>query len=320
MRKIYFIIACITLATACAQEDKVGTPTEMGYDYILPQGNASQTANDKIKAIYDAYGSFILYEFTQKDFEWSPASGNSSSAVPVADKADPANVEAMVNLLERAWFRFFPDEFLKEKGLPYRVFLTDSIRDLSRAEGSYNPVQRRARYYAYRVAGMSLAFAEVNQSLQSMDPAAAAAKKNSIQAIVWAYYLSKGIIDVSDIPDEFVELSSYTTALGYSATDAQVYARGFLHKLEMSNTMNVFMLTDPVVFNVAKSNWATSVTAMTKLNDVTGYIEHITQKTTAELQPLFDDNPVIKQKYDIVVDFIKTKYGIDLPAIGNATL
>jgi hypothetical protein len=319
MKKILYIVACIALATACVQEDKVGALVDMEQDYILPQGNASQQANDRIQSIYDTYGSYMLYEYTQKDLEWASFSGTASSSIPLLDKVDPAYVEDMLDVLDKAWFRFIPDELLKGKWLPYRVFMADTLK-LPRAEGVYNPMQRSPYYWAYRITGMSIAFSEVNQTLRNMDPTTAALRKNKIQGIVWAYYFDKGIIDVSDIPDEFTEGSDYTTALGYSTTDAALTARAFLRTLGVSSSQTTFYLTDPVIFGLTTTHWATTVANMTKANDAKAYVSQIVMNPTSALQPLFDENPLIKKKHDIIVAFFKTKYGIDLQAIGNATL
>jgi hypothetical protein len=320
MKKILYIMACIALATACVQEDKVGAPVDMIVDYVLPQGNASQKANDRIQAIYDTYGSYILYEYTQKDLEWSTASGTANTSLPLVDKIDPAYAEDMLDILDKVWLRFIPEELLKGKWLPYRIFMADTLK-LARAEGSHSPMQRNPYYYGCQITGLSIAFAEVNQSLRNMDAAAAMLRKQKVQAIVWGYYFDKGIVDVSDIPDEFSEGTDYTPNLGYSPTDATLTARAFLRTVSVSSSRMTFNLTDPVIFPLSLSAWSTnSAATTTKANDVKAYVTQIVTTPTAELQPLFDANPLIKTKHDIVVTFIKTKYGIDLQAMGNATL
>ncbi len=36
-------------------------------------------------------------------------------------------VDEMLDYIHEIWLQFFPDDFLKKGGLPYRVFLADSI-------------------------------------------------------------------------------------------------------------------------------------------------------------------------------------------------
>jgi hypothetical protein len=310
------IIQCtlimVVFLFSCAKDTEIGAPLPVTADYPLPQGNASQAANDKIQHVYDAYGSYLLYEFTQKDFDWSIASGSANSNDILAVKGAVEYVEDMVDLLQETWFRFFSDDFLRGKGIPYRVFMADTIKQ-PRAPGAYSPMQRNELFYAYRVTGMSIAFTGMNQDLRTMTPESKKNFKNVIQSIVWRYYFDKSVFDFTNLPDEFDALADYTTAV----TVAAAPARGFIPQFTPPGSKAV-NLDAPVSFAVVSTNWFQSATTRTKANDVFAYVTQMVQKTEAELQPLFDVNPVIKQKYDIIRLYFRSKYGIDLQEIGNS--
>ncbi len=319
MQKILFSLICFCsiLLCSCAKDKEIGALISIEDDYVLPQGNASQKANDRIQEVYDKYGSYLLYEYTQKDFLWTPSTGSASANNPnaiTAIKGDPTYVEDMLNFLDNTWLQFFPDNFLKDKGLPYRVFLADTIKQF-RVPGTYSPSQLPYMYFAYQIYDMSITFTGMNKDLKAMDVTAAVAKKNQIQVIIWNYYVDKGIINLGDVPKEFSDLAVYTgTIAAYSAPTAAVLQRGFLPYYTVSNSA----ITRPISFAINYNTWYTSASNLKKENDARGYILTIVQNTADEMKTkCFDTYPLIKQKYDILTGWFKTKYGVDLQAIGN---
>lgn len=305
---------------SCAKDVSIGDPYPIRSDYPLPQGDASQVANDKIKAIFDKYESYVLYEYTQKDFEWTPASGSSAGFPITADKTDPKNVEAVVRFIDNGWLKFIPDDLLKDKWLPYRVFIADTIKQ-ARTPGGYSPSQRNPLYYPSKVTGMSLGFADAYR-IVNMTHEQAVVEKNKMQLIVWNYYFDKGLCDLSPLYDQFIELSNYASGTGYNAPDETVYERGFAPHLMISTT-TTFNFTVEVIFALVKTTWHNYMyswqTPQTHVgNDVKGFIFFMTQKTAAELQPIFEQYPLFKQKYDIVRNYMLSTYGIDPQLIGNA--
>ncbi|GHT62156.1 hypothetical protein AGMMS50239_14720 [Bacteroidia bacterium] len=316
MQKILYTLIglCSVLLFSCNEDTPIGPPLPIEPDYPLPQGNASQVANSRIQEIYDIYGSYLLYEFTDKDLNWSIASGSSSALNLLGIKSDPEYVEDMVKLLDEYWLQYIPDHLLKGKWLPYRVFMADTIKRPRLPASAYSPMQRNENFFSYNITGMSLAISGVNIDLRTLDAAEKKSLKNKLQFIAWKYYSDKKIIDVTDLPEEWDKLADYTTAV----TVANAPSRGFIPQLTVTAS-SVFNLTAPVVFpSGVASNWFQSASTRNKENDVFAFITQITQKTDEEIQPLLDSNPVIRQKYDIIIAYILEKYGIDIRAIGNA--
>ena len=72
MKKILLAIACLWAACiSCSEDTKIGAPDEILPDYVLPQGDASKEANDRIQQIFDTYTSYVLYNYTEKDALWT---------------------------------------------------------------------------------------------------------------------------------------------------------------------------------------------------------------------------------------------------------
>lgn len=309
--KNIFIIGCISgmFLCSCSKDAEIGAPIPIEEDYKLPQGNASAETNAKIQQLYTSYGSYFLYVFTQKDFEWVPGTGVGASRIDSAVLGDPAYAGDMLTFLDDIWLKFLPEAFKKGQGIPYRVMMADTIKQ--RRPGSGYPPGQEYIYLDYRVTGKSIAFAGMNNSLRTMTPAQKVAKKNVLTGVIWNYYISGKILDV---PADFYKVSNYAAAAPATPLNAlnpanveAFRARGFLPG--SYNAVN----GNPSEWYFGTFSWATA-----QPNDISSFITNITQRTDAQLQPYLA-YPLIKQKYDILVNHYKTKYNIDVRAIANAT-
>jgi hypothetical protein len=215
----------------------------------------------------------------------------------------------MLTFLDDIWLKFLPDAFKKSQGIPYRVMMADTIKQ--RRAGSGYPPGQEYLLLDYRVTGKSIAFAGMNISLRTMTPAQKVAKKNILTGVIWNYYIANKIIDV---PADFYKVSNYaatapTTPVNATnpANVAAYRTRGFL-----PSSYNA-VSGAPSEWHNGAFSWTTAQT-----NDINSFIMNITQRTDAQLQPYLV-YPLIQQKYDILVNYYKTKYNIDVRAIANAT-
>lgn len=310
MKYIFFLAFAGSLfLAACKKDAAIGPPVEIKPDYVLPQGNAPKEANDKIQQLYDTYGSYFLYNFTQKDFEWIQSAGSSASKIDTAVLGNPAYAGDMLALLEDVWLKFLPEDFKKKGGIPYRVFMADSIRQYRFGF----PPGREYLYFDYKVVGKAVTFAGMNVSLRTLTPEQKVAKKNLIFGVMWSYYQSAKIID---IPAAFYNVSNYTApkpAIPVNAANPanlEAYRQmGFLPSSYNTVTNSPFEW-----LSFSDFSWTSN-----KSNDISSFLMHITQRTDAQMAPFLDNYPLIKQKFDILVKYYKDKYGIDVRAIANAT-
>lgn len=291
---------------ACKKDEKIGPPVEIGHDYQLPQGNAPAAANDKIQQLYDNYGSYFLYVFTQKDFVWVPSTGGGNAKIDTAVLGKPEYVMDMLTFLDDVWLKFLPDAFKKAQGIPYRVLLADTIKTY---RGPGYPAGMEYLYSDYKVIDKAICFAGMNASLRTMTPAEKVKRKNLLTSAIWAYYVQNKIVE---IPASFYKLTNYVTAPAFpisnNAANLEAYRqRGFL----------------PGSYNAvtgAPSEWYYGAYAWTtaQSSDATGYMLHLTTRTDAEMAPYLK-YPLIKQKFDLLVAYFKSSYNIDVRAIANAT-
>ena len=163
MKKILLAITCLWAACiSCSDDTKIGAPDEILPDYVLPQGYASEEANNRIQQIFDTYTSYVLYNYTEKDAFWTQASAGGSAQTYRVTMGETRYVDAMLDYIQDIWLQFFPEEFLKKGGMPYRVFLADSIY----WERDWGKIQ-----YNYRVNGNALIIGGMNANLTAMDAA-----------------------------------------------------------------------------------------------------------------------------------------------------
>lgn len=305
--KHLFIIGCISsiLLFSCKKDVAIGPPVSVGPDYVLPQGNAPKEANDKIQQLYNTYGSYFLYNFTQKDFEWVQSTGGGSSKIDTVVLGNPAYAGDMLTFLNDIWLKFLPEDFKKSQGIPYRVLMADTIKQYRVGF----PPGREYLYFDYKVVGKSITFAGLNSSLGAMTSAQKVDKRNLLIVPIWNYYLANSILQV---PAAFYTISDYAAAAPtppVNATNpmnqAAFRTRGFLP--------GSYTATSASEWYFGTYNWPSA-----KSNDISSFILNVLTRTDAQMQPYLA-YPLIKQKFDILVNYYKTKYNIDVRAIANAT-
>jgi hypothetical protein len=310
MKHIFFLLFAGSLFfAACKKDVAIGPPIDIEADYTLPQGDAPKEANDKIQQLYDTYGSYFLYNFTQKDFEWAQSTSTGNSKIDTAVLGDPQYTGDMLAMLDEVWLKFLPENFKKAGGIPYRVFIMDSIRQY---RGPGYPPGMEYLNYEFKITGQSVAFSGMNAGLRTMTPEQKLAKKNVIIVAMWNYYIANRYLD---IPEEFYNVSNYTVkpAMPVNAANpdnVEAYRqKGFLPRSYNTVTGSPFeWLTNDYAWNNSG-----------KSNDLNSFVFHLLQRTDEEMAPYVDNYPLIKQKFDILVNHFMNKYQLDVRAIANAT-
>lgn len=308
MRKmIYIIMGLLFVNVSCSEDTKIGLPVEIITDYVLPQGDASDEANARIQEIYDTYGSYVLYNYTQKDALWKQAAGTSAVQKYVIQMGDVQYVDKMLDFIDDIWLQFFPNEFLKKGGFPYRVFLADVIYQDKSTEWTPN----RYIYSNQMLNDNSLSIAGMNEELAAMDATTKKARQAELINTMWNYYLAEGFLDV---PDEFYEGTDYTTTPdslpSVSADQLEKYRkRGFIPRSYSTAGVAVEWYSYAEAWNYAKTR------------DLESYMYHLFNRTREQMA-IYLDNPeyeLIQNKWNVLIDYYKDKYGIDVWKIGNTT-
>lgn len=282
MKTLKYISCLLVLAIvvgACSKEEKLA-PTDQTIEYKLPQGNHDY--DPTLVKLNQDYGTFFLYKFSKIDFAATPVYDNGGNFIDTyaADVADEARVGNTLSFIQKNWLAYYPDAFLKQQ-LPFKVLLAQNVRGLKSPFTKYNVIWNSNQF---TVSNFSADF-------DAMTPVQKRTFMSNIHEEFWNFMLTRLKIEVSA---EFSTVSNYAQV----ATVANMYTFGFLIPMTSSTQDKINL-------------------------DFKSYIKAITSTTKAQLDatilsPTVDVNGLVRKKYNFIINYYKTKYNIDLQAIGNA--
>ena len=279
--RLYLVLWSALLVGACAEDKKLGEVEPLEQGYVLPQGKSP--ADDRIVSLFEKYGTYFLYEYTEADFSWRQGGGSLSYSYTVPDPQCAGN---MLDLLNEIWFNFYPEEFHKQY-MPRKVFLTGTLE-----------VNGRSIYT--RIAQGQIAVGYCSEVLVDMSEEMKTEFKSALQRELLKDWINRGVIA---IPGEFYEVSDYSYAADVDDPDSPDYvrARGFV------GTSNGTEWSDQV-------DWQTG--RLPESDDLRYFIDSMVSRTSEEWASDLE-YPLIQQKYDILWEYILENYKIDLREIGN---
>lgn len=314
MKPLKYILplACsLAMLASCYEDEPLGNPIDIHADYVLPQGDASPEANRRIEEYLNQYGSYFIYNFEvdstgfSKDATWVQKTGTASERYNIViTKGEPRYVDAMLDLLEQTWLRFFPDDFLAKGGIPYRVFLCNTMFQWRAIGDWYQRLDHDYMFFDY-----SLTICGLNEHLVDMQPGAKLAFKRTLLPALWQHYYDIGLLQV---PQEFYELTDYHVTYAYPASSAEALEQwrqaGFL-------PLSYDDQDRPVDFWNNDYYWGNA-----RRDDLNAYLMFLRDLPYDYIKPYLE-NPkykTIQRKYNILLDYYRDAYGIDLRAMGDA--
>ena len=120
-KMIYFMLVLfMTGITSCTSEDSIKPIPELGNPpFELPRGEAG-SVEEQIYSVYEKYGSFVLYDFDQKEF-YTTWNGRVVYWYAPVKKGNEAYVSQMVTFMVEDVFASYPEAFIS-KFLPKNPF------------------------------------------------------------------------------------------------------------------------------------------------------------------------------------------------------
>ncbi|WP_343671691.1 hypothetical protein [Chitinophaga sp.] len=304
-----YILLLLSLAACTKKEDQL-TPSE-SLAYTLPQGNHDYDTT--IMDYYKKYGTYLLYRFSDKDAYWTPTgwknayydSARSNWNIGfTAQQAEEAYIGKQLQMIQRLWFRYYSDKFLKEF-LPVKVLLCSKVDSSWLGyDFSTTPITFFLKYKEvgawYNYDNISVNFGSAKVETMTATDSGYMTWKIS-QAFLSEIFALKPITPT----DDFNKLTNYTTKF---TTQAQAYSAGSIsdyYNTSAQNDWNRFML---VMVSCSE--------AMLNKAEAPSY----SATNTGILNPLKDTSGKIKKRYDMVRNYFITNYNVDLQAIGNAAI
>lgn len=352
MKKIFITLACALALASCWNEPEITPSTEPeALQYALPQGDHDY--DTRIVEFFGRTGTTLVYKFNESDLfftgstprvhngEIGPRHGYESDTDPLKRDsvyqsgwqfaaADQAYVGGQLDMMERLCFDFYPDSLL-HKILPPTVYLVDAY---TRIEGSlYNGLNGAPLITRYRYL-QGPGYAVISYAGADIDAMTTEDHRNFTKSLNFNMIKAATDAGVFSRAEEFGTITTYTAAGMGANNNAPNYNRNNAGILGMSyypgNASNRPTLDAPVAITATASPSPAVV-------DWDSYVAWIVSTTEAErtetppsgnlpatfygfLHPSLDKSGKIRRKYDIVVKHMLDNYGIDLVAIGNATL
>lgn len=306
-------IAMMLMMGSCYEEDPIvpSSAAESGR-IAFPQGSAAYDL--KLQEVFEKFGVKVVYKnFTEGDFNlsWtSLAVGKVGYDVP-ADQQEEAAV-----FMSDYFFTCLTPEVTK-KILPPYFYVADSISQLSVISNATTTLEMMSAY-PYRYDGLDFwsfcwngvsTYTKLNGAVISQQPPLTRPKDS------FSYFYRRGVMlkeiyrkavvngNVS-IPEGFNSGFDFTTPVKYlkgTEGDPNYYkTRGFPG--QMTNTGK---------FDIA------NLSRVTFTNEMKNFIDylHLCMRYTPdsiEINYPISQHPVIHEKYPIVINHMKDKYGVDL--------
>ena len=281
---LLLIVLLSAMMAGCKKENR-SVQSEYIPDFQLPQGN--NPYDQRIMDFYKETGIAILYKYTQKDFRW-----NLSNFIgAVGFEGDPAWVNASLDTLHKHFFGQYDKAFLRRL-LPQKVYLASKIQKLK--AGSYLPeVSATDSLQVFLDATSTfnnIGFGYAGPALEGLTASGMSRVRAEMHKLAW---MEAVLANKVEVPKDFY------AGIDYDKITASNYkAAGILE------------------FVFAEKTGKSLVT------DVASYIKFITGKTITELNNTVfsaasDPTGIYRKRYKILTDFYKSKYNLDLQAIGN---
>ncbi|MCD0489193.1 hypothetical protein LPB86_13210 [Pedobacter sp. MC2016-14] len=308
-----YILGLVVLCTiftlnACKKSEEILTPSDTVDTYSVPQGN--NAFDQTIVNYYQKYGTYMLYNFTEKDAYWTPTAWTkptqpAANALWTAgadiETADPAYIPAQLALIQSKWFSFYTDKFLK-KFLPVKILLCKKV------DSVYNGYVFTPTFMAVKMTKKVGAYynydnIKVNYGDATVNNMTAAEQRTFLTSVNITFIQSIIARGLSTPTAEFINSADYVTAM---TTNAQSFSRGIIMGYYGAN---------------AQADWNAYITAMVTFSTVNMNTSTPNYDLTGAgiLNVTKDTNGQIRKRYNIVRDYFINEYGVDLQLIGNAT-
>ena len=282
----FWILSFTLLLIACSSENEIGDIAPLMEEYELPQGESD--ADGRIVDFNKRFGTYIVYDYTYLDFHYE--FGRYLYELP-----DPVYVGDMLDLLEEIWFDFYPDGF-HQKYMPLKIMLAKYIA----YEDSWTGV---TLYFTLSINSSCIGIGFCSDTLQKISPVTKLEFKNTLQKGLW----SNWSLDMT-FPGEFFSISDYSSAADGYDTSSPNYARNRGFVADYSNGFPYEWST--------MADWQTNL--LNENTDLQSFLMGMILRTSADWSEDLK-YPLVKQKYDILRNWIQETYGFDLQKVGDAT-
>lgn len=298
MKRIIYIMLVLFLSgiSSCGSEDSITPISELSKPpFDLLRGEAG-SLEELIYSVYEKYGTFILYDFNQKEFYTTWNGRNIYWYVPVKTGNETYVKQVVTFMLENV-FAGYPEAFIA-KFLPKKIYLVDSICNAS----SYN---KSNLVNTLATNNHGLAVSNVGLKMESFTDGDWDAMSSGIVAAIMS-----NIYNTMTVPDEFFALVSYQFIYSFDEEenadpDGEFDAYHYVLYTEGFVGANAFL--DYGYFMPHKNG-----------DDLGDYLAFLMSTPKSEMDRIFARFDIVKQRASLIASFMVNEMGMDPIALQNS--
>lgn len=298
MKNIYLPIVILLTSIVlggCYKHDGKIYPSEESV--ITVPEDSKDPLDHFIYEFYKNYNTIISYKYSTDDYQWEVNERSDNIYVLQTDKYA---LDKGVEYLRKVFLDTYNDEF-KKNYFPPTIFLSKQIN----IEKGWNSMEDVVSYYGYS----HLAIGRIKLDIENLTTEELKEAKANINADFWGGYLLKN--KMLDIPAAFYDIS----AEYYNSNLLRLPENSGKTKSEVDIRDYGFLAEAP-----GWEGWSGYLFAPKKDIDVINFIKFITTHTAEEAEVFMDGFERLQTKYNILINYIKKDFGIDLQEIGNKTI
>lgn len=336
MKKIAYLLFCVALFAGCNDEDDIVPRTEDEVFYQLPQGNHDY--DDKIVEYYNKYGFYILYEFEKKDLYWNntvwtefrESSSDyvydaTSMGTLLGEPADPDYAGRVLEMCEKGCFNLYPENYLNY--MPLRFLLCSELNNVVTAgtvitDGGAVTLRDTVKINVYR----SFSRLAVNWASSDLDTITETDKLYFSKDLNTEFISVLQENDVFEYDEDFM-----ITGHSYSYASLQgenLFKRGFLTQSTLvsgnitQSRINDFMAILKLCAVPEELLYAEPATVGSQDNEpsLIGLFSRVYTDEDDGRADGYTGIDRIKQKYEFMINLLKTEYGIDTDKLQHPEL
>lgn len=317
MKKLYNKIAFIAFASSliismasCGYSEDSLEPSGDALTYKLPQGNNDY--DQTIVDFYNKYGTYILYDFSDKDAYWTPSGwkngvlGTTSTGKTgfIVTKAEPSYISQQLALLKKVWFDSYSEKFLKAM-LPVKILLCSEVDSVG-----YNFKTTPFSVSGFKVGAWynyyNICVANGCSDITSLTSATTRTFKDKINRVFIQSIIDRAIVTPTEEFSSATNYSAITSSLKYP----DLWALGTFpqsYQATAARDWGIFMLMmvthSETFLSVAPANFSTTIATEASWQGI--------------LSAAKDKKGILKKRYDMVRNYFIQNYDTDLQEIGN---
>lgn len=283
LKYLYILLAVISLSGCYSKEELT---SELGK----PKHEIKDSSDPIDHFIYNFYtntGVSILYDFEELDYKWN-LNSTDYSPYDVVKQSNREYLSKGMDYLNRVLFDYYDAAFAK-KYFPIYILVCDS---LTKSPSKANIVTVSGRNH--------MIISGINSNLDNLTSSDLNSLKGEINGNLWGNNIYANAL--MEFPQPFFapceEYYGYKIGTKYDDPPFDAKKLGFWDKDASNSTASTFM-------------------APRQATDIAQFVKEITSSTREEMLAKMEGYPILYNKYIVLTNFFKEKYGIDLQAIGE---